>query len=67
MSEAAGTAGPEVIRRGELALLLINCSTQESGIYTSPGKHSRAGPKDVGVGETTRGHGSWRIGPVSFS
>ncbi|KAL6092533.1 hypothetical protein STEG23_027399, partial [Scotinomys teguina] len=34
----------EVRRAGELTLPLTNCSTLQSGPYTSPGQHSRADP-----------------------
>lgn len=52
--ETGGRAVTEVLRTGEPSLLIINCSTWESGRYTLlPGQHSRADPEGVGVGEPT--------------
>lgn len=36
---------PEVLRTGELALLLTSCSTQENQPCILPGQYSRAGAK----------------------
>ncbi|XP_051062481.1 phosphoglycerate mutase 1-like [Phodopus roborovskii] len=44
---AVGRTGPEVIRVEELSLPLTSWSTQESGLYTSTGQHSRASLGDV--------------------
>ena len=41
--------GPKVIRAGELPLPLATCSAQDSGLCTSLGQHSTAGPEGVDV------------------
>jgi hypothetical protein len=37
--------GPEFMRAGKPALSFTSCSTQKTRLCTSPGQHSRAGPR----------------------
>lgn len=39
------------MRTGELSLFLTSCSAQETGSFTFPGQHSRAGPDGGVTGE----------------
>lgn len=50
-TEAGRKAGPQVIGAGELSLPLPSGSTPETGPYTSPREHARAGPEGIGVKE----------------
>lgn len=51
ISRAVGRAGSGVIRVKELALSLTGCNTPKSGLHTSHGQQSRAGPDSMGVDE----------------
>lgn len=59
--EAVGRAGPGVKRVGDL--LLVGCSTWESGPRILIGQHSRAGSGGVDDGELPCGHESRRVDP----
>ena len=61
MPKAADRAGPEVIR-----VALICCSTQEGGLFTWPGQHSRVFTEGIGEGDLTLRTGKQENWPCSL-